>query len=98
MISRQRVSARARSPWRWASAACSNTASSADGAMGPLLRRLFGRGQPLAELGKRAFRHQRLLFAAIGTRDRAGGQRREEAEIHIHRLEARAVRAAGDMR
>src|SRR6185312_2749863 len=98
MISRQSFSALARSPWRLASIARSNKPSSADCAMRSLLRRLFGRREPVAEFGQGAFRHQWFFLAAITARDRAGGQRREETEIHIHRLKTNGIRTAGNMR
>src|ERR1700751_2037327 len=98
MISRHSFSAPARSPWRLASAARSNKVSSADGAMRSLLRRLFGGRPPVAELGEPALRHQRLLLAAIAACDDASRERREETEIHIHRLETYGGRPAGDMR
>src|SRR6185437_7407921 len=98
MISRHSLSAVARSPCRLASAARSNKVSSADCAMPSLLRCLFGRHQPIAEIGERALRHQWLLLAAIAAGNDAGRQRREEPEIHVHRLEADRIGTASDVR
>ena len=67
--------------------------TAADGRSVPALSRLRQRREPGVEIGQRAPRQRRL---ALGLLD-LPVERREQAEIDVHRLEGRGLGAAGDV-
>src|SRR5438552_13117482 len=75
--------------WRWRGCAVEFERAS--------LRCGAGGAEPACKIGESAAAGQRLALAAIGARNNAVAERREEAEIDVHRLEAVRVGADGDM-